>query len=91
MYRKQHHGQLSIEAFHLPFGGTLDPVNRWVLLAQLLCYRAAIALHPLTQLRLGGVREIVDCERRHLHLAAFDDIRNFLRQSLARWRLASSQ
>jgi hypothetical protein len=30
MYRKQHHGQLSIEAFHLPFGGTLDPANRWV-------------------------------------------------------------
>jgi IS5 family transposase len=33
MYRKQHHDQLSIEAFHLPFGGTLDPVSRWVLLA----------------------------------------------------------
>jgi hypothetical protein len=36
MYRKQHHGQLSIEAFHLPFGGTLNPANRWVLLAELL-------------------------------------------------------
>jgi hypothetical protein len=36
MYRKQHHGQLSIEAFHLPFGGTLDPTNRWVLLAELI-------------------------------------------------------
>jgi hypothetical protein len=36
MYRKQHHGQLSIEAFHLPFGGTLEPANRWVLLAELI-------------------------------------------------------
>jgi hypothetical protein len=36
MYRKQHHGQLSIEAFRLPFGGTLDPANRRVLLAELL-------------------------------------------------------
>lgn len=36
MYRKQHHGQLSIEAFHLPFGGTLDPANRWVLLEKLI-------------------------------------------------------
>ena len=36
MYRKQHHGQLSIEAFHLPFGGTLNPANRWVLFAELL-------------------------------------------------------
>ena len=36
MYRKQHHGQLSIEAFHLPFGGTLEPANRWVLLSELI-------------------------------------------------------
>ena len=36
MYRQQHHGQLSIEAFHLPFGGTLDPANRWVLLEKLI-------------------------------------------------------
>ncbi len=70
MYRQQHHGQLSIEAFQLPFSGTLDPANRWVLLAQLLCYRAAIALLPLTQLRLSGIREIADCERRHLHLSS---------------------
>jgi hypothetical protein len=36
MYRKQHHGQLSIEAFHLPFDGTLDHANSWVLLTELL-------------------------------------------------------
>jgi IS5 family transposase len=30
MYRKHHNGQLSIEEFHLPFGGMLDPDNRWV-------------------------------------------------------------
>jgi hypothetical protein len=30
MYRKHHNGQLSIEEFHVPFGGTLDPDNRWV-------------------------------------------------------------
>jgi hypothetical protein len=36
MYRKQHNGQLSIEEFHLPFGGTLDPENRWVLFVTLM-------------------------------------------------------
>ena len=36
MYRKHHNGQLSIEEFHLPFGGTLDPDNRWVVHAQLI-------------------------------------------------------
>jgi len=36
MYRKHHNGQLSIEEFHVPFGGTLDPENRWVLFASLL-------------------------------------------------------
>lgn len=28
MYRNQHHGQLDIEACHLPFNGTLDPAKR---------------------------------------------------------------
>jgi len=32
MYRKQHNGQLSVKDFHVPFWGTLDPDNRWVLL-----------------------------------------------------------
>jgi hypothetical protein len=36
MYRKQHNGQLSIKDFHVPFGGTLDPDNRWVRLAELI-------------------------------------------------------
>jgi hypothetical protein len=26
-------GQLSIEEFYVPFGGKLDPGNRWVMLA----------------------------------------------------------
>jgi hypothetical protein len=36
MYRKHHNGQLSIEEFHVPFGGTLDPENRWVLFASMM-------------------------------------------------------
>jgi IS5 family transposase len=36
MYRMQHNGQLSIKNFHVPFGGTLDPDNRWVLLVELI-------------------------------------------------------
>ena len=36
MYRKHHNGQLSIKEFHVPFCGTLDPENRWVLLAELI-------------------------------------------------------
>ena len=36
MYRTQHNGQLAITDFHVPFGGTLDPDNRWVLLAELI-------------------------------------------------------
>jgi hypothetical protein len=36
MYRKHHNGQLSIEEFHVPFGGTLDPENSWVLFSSLM-------------------------------------------------------
>jgi hypothetical protein len=36
MYRKHHNGQLSIEEFHVPFGGTLGPENRWVPLSSLM-------------------------------------------------------
>jgi IS5 family transposase len=36
MYRKHHNGQLSIEEFHVPFSGALDPENRWVLFASLM-------------------------------------------------------
>jgi IS5 family transposase len=39
MYLKYHNGQLSIESFHVPFGGTLDPDNRWVLLSSLIPWR----------------------------------------------------
>lgn len=36
MYRRRNNGQISIEEFHLPFGGTLDPENRWVQLEELI-------------------------------------------------------
>lgn len=36
MYVFQHNGQLSIEEFHAPFGGKLDPNNRWVALASII-------------------------------------------------------
>ena len=36
MYVFQHTGQLSIEEFYSPFGGKLDPNNRWVLLHKLI-------------------------------------------------------
>ncbi len=36
MYRKHHNGQLSIEEFHVPFGGKLDPENRWVIFSSLM-------------------------------------------------------
>jgi len=35
MDRKLNNGQLSIDKFHLPIGGKLDPDNRWVLLSEL--------------------------------------------------------
>ena len=36
MYRKLHNGQLSIEDFHVPFRGTLDADNRWVIFSSLM-------------------------------------------------------
>ena len=36
MYVFQHTGQLSIEEFHSPFGGKLDPNNRWILLNKVI-------------------------------------------------------
>ena len=36
MYRKNHNGQLTIEEFHLTFGGTLDSDNRWVIFSSLM-------------------------------------------------------
>ena len=49
MYRKHHNGQLTIEEFHLPFGGTLDTDNLWVIFSSLIpwcpttiCLRGAL-------------------------------------------------
>ena len=36
MYRKHDKGQLSIADFPVPFGGTLDPNNRWMLFSSLM-------------------------------------------------------
>ena len=36
MYRKHHNGQLAIEDFHVPFGGTLCSDNRWVIFSSLM-------------------------------------------------------
>jgi hypothetical protein len=36
MYIFQSAGQLSIEQFHIPFGGKLDPGNRWVVLSDVI-------------------------------------------------------
>ena len=36
MYRSEEKQQLSFEAFYLPFGGKLNPNNRWVALAELI-------------------------------------------------------
>ncbi len=40
MYRIHHNGQLSIEGLHVPFGGTLDSNNRWVLFSSLMPWEA---------------------------------------------------
>jgi IS5 family transposase len=40
MYRIHHNGQLSIEEFHVPFSGTLDSDNRWVLFSSLMPWEA---------------------------------------------------
>ena len=36
MYRQHHNGQRSIEQFHILFGGTLDPGNRWGIFSSLM-------------------------------------------------------
>ena len=53
MFRLHHNGQLSIEAFHVPFGGTLDSVNRWVLFSSLMPWEVledtyALQFNPTT-------------------------------------------
>jgi hypothetical protein len=39
MYRIRHNGQLKIDQFHVPFGGTLDSDNRWVLFSSLMPWK----------------------------------------------------
>lgn len=36
MYRKEDRKQMSFEDFYLPFGGSLNPQNRWVQLSKLI-------------------------------------------------------
>ena len=44
MYQPKFH-QLSFETFHLPFGGKLDPNNRWVKLAEAIPWHVAEELY----------------------------------------------
>jgi hypothetical protein len=53
MYRIHHNSQLSIEEFHVPFGGTLDSDNRWVLFSSLMSWETleetyALQFNPTT-------------------------------------------
>jgi hypothetical protein len=59
MYRKPHNGQISIEEFPVPFGGTLDPENRWVFFSTLLPSDEIeeAYVHQLTQ-RLGLLQSL---------------------------------
>ena len=43
MYRRRNNGQISIAEFHLPFGGTLDPANRWVKLEELMPWEELVS------------------------------------------------
>jgi hypothetical protein len=56
MYRRCNNGQISIEEFHLPFGGTLDPENRWVQLEDLIPWDELEATY--------GPRPFVWCKNR---------------------------
>jgi hypothetical protein len=59
MYRTHHNGQLSIEEFHVPFGGTLDPEKRWVLFAMLMPSDAGLIQSP-SQVLLPRLRAWVE-------------------------------
>jgi len=55
MYVLQHSGQLSIEEFHSPFGGRLDPNNRWVLLHKVIPWMALESHYaPLFSTKTGA-------------------------------------
>ena len=55
MYLFQHNGQLSIEEFHLPFGGKLDPNNRWIVLSNMIPWAELEAMYaPLFNATTGA-------------------------------------
>lgn len=60
MYRKYHNGQLSINEYHVSFGGTLDPCNRWVQLAELIPWQELEeAYAPLFSAKVGAPAKAV--------------------------------
>ncbi|NDD92391.1 hypothetical protein EBZ37_09930 [bacterium] len=48
IYRKHHNGQLSIEEFHVPYGCTLAPDNRWVIFSSLMPWEELEETMPLS-------------------------------------------
>ena len=36
MYRENSENQIALEDFYLPFGGHLDPNNRWIILSRMV-------------------------------------------------------
>jgi len=46
MYQPKFH-QLTFDNFHLPFGGKLDPQNRWVKLAELIPWHVAEKMYAM--------------------------------------------
>ena len=41
MYQKEHNEVLSFEGSNMPFGGKLDPVNRWLIYSSLMPWEAS--------------------------------------------------
>jgi transposase, IS5 family len=60
LYRKPNNGQLSIVEFHLPFGGKLDPGNRWVLLSVLFPWQELAETYaPQINATIGAPAKLV--------------------------------
>ena len=53
MYQPKFH-QLTFENFHLPFGGKLDPENRWVKLAAVIPWHVAETMYAKNFLSKRG-------------------------------------
>jgi IS5 family transposase len=49
MYWKHHNGQLFIEDFHVPFGGTLGSDYRWVIFSSLMPWEEREETYALIQ------------------------------------------